>query len=92
MMWSLREVLAQPTASKSAPSDEDVTDRYRAAFTSPSETALKHEETDALERAFDLLGIDAHRADHSARPVHRRLGTAMGLLNVSTRSAPPSRS
>ena len=46
------------TAKEPGTSDEQVTDCYRAAFTSPSQAAMKREDIDALERAFDRLSAE----------------------------------
>jgi RNA polymerase sigma-70 factor, ECF subfamily len=46
------------TAKEPGASDVEVTDCYRAAFTSPSQAAMKREDIDALERAFDRLSAE----------------------------------
>jgi RNA polymerase sigma-70 factor (ECF subfamily) len=46
------------TAADAAASEDQVADCYRAAFTSPSEAAMRREDIDALERAFDRLSTD----------------------------------
>lgn len=56
--WLAEKRRAPPearTAKEPGASDDQVTDCYRAAFTSPSQAAMKREDIEALERAFDRL-------------------------------------
>jgi RNA polymerase sigma-70 factor, ECF subfamily len=46
------------TAKEPGASEDQVTDCYRSAFTSPSQAAMKREDIDALERAFDRLSAE----------------------------------
>jgi RNA polymerase sigma-70 factor (ECF subfamily) len=70
-------------------SEDSVADCYEAAFTSPSQAAIRREDVDALERAFDRLSTEDREVVVLARIVgmtHAEIAQETGLTAGAVRT------